>query len=519
MKILIVDDEKFIRKGIYTILSKNLIGQVDLLEAANGIQALEVTKKENPELIITDISMPGCDGLEFIQELRKTREELVVVILSGYDNFEYAQQAIKYGVREYVMKPIQKTEFVTLIQDLMYDIEKKQTKSQKETERRKKNTKILEQVKREYLLGFLHCPSTKEAEKYLAQLKELGIILTSKLYICAVVQYKITDINETYINFAIKNILDEYFSTAVENQFVINVAYDSGRIVSIFEGDSQDELRELTKRILRKAAQLIRDYYKEKIFVGIGDVAYDSVQIHISLRHALLAADYKIFEEGDILFLFENLQQRMPRYSTTGFVKKLKQTEVNVLEILEDFQKLYKISKSKEGIRALKQEYQEIQEFVKKQIMKAQYTKKRYKLFHECWSFQEIKMEMKEEIKLLNEMENEDGIYNATLMNQIIKFVDNHITEEMDLTLIAEKFQRTPGYISTLFKNYANVGFSVYLTNGRIKIAKRLLTESNVSVQDVSELCGYSNPKYFSVVFKKITNETPTSYREKYKIS
>ena len=114
-KLLIADDEQFIRKGIISILKKNLTEEIQCIEAANGQDALMKAREMALNLIITDISMPGCDGLEFIRQLREENKMIPIVILSGYDNFEYAQKAIRLGVKEYIMKPIKKQEFITLI--------------------------------------------------------------------------------------------------------------------------------------------------------------------------------------------------------------------------------------------------------------------------------------------------------------------------------------------------------------------------------------------------------------------
>ena len=120
-KLLIADDEQFIRKGIISILKKNLTEEIQCIEAANGQDALMKAREMALNLIITDISMPGCDGLEFIRQLREENKMIPIVILSGYDNFEYAQKAIRLGVKEYIMKPIKKQEFITLIQEYIDD--------------------------------------------------------------------------------------------------------------------------------------------------------------------------------------------------------------------------------------------------------------------------------------------------------------------------------------------------------------------------------------------------------------
>lgn len=182
-RLLIADDEQFIRKGIISILKKNLTEKIQCIEAANGQEALEKAKETAFNLIITDISMPGCDGLEFIRQIREENKSIPVFILSGYDNFEYAQKAIRLGVSEYIMKPIKKQEFIALVQEYIDDIRKQKARTIQELNRKMENERIMKRLKHDFLLGFLKCPSSIEAERYLIQLKELGMEFESKLYI------------------------------------------------------------------------------------------------------------------------------------------------------------------------------------------------------------------------------------------------------------------------------------------------------------------------------------------------
>ena len=114
-KILIADDERFIRKGIIAILKRGLEEEIQFVEAGNGIEAIDLAQKEHFHLVISDISMPGSSGLEFIKALKDSGQTATVIILSGYENFEYAREAVRLGVREYVMKPVKKPEFLELV--------------------------------------------------------------------------------------------------------------------------------------------------------------------------------------------------------------------------------------------------------------------------------------------------------------------------------------------------------------------------------------------------------------------
>ncbi len=518
-KILIADDEQFIRKGIISMLSRNITEEIQCIEASNGQEALNKSRETALDLIISDISMPGCDGLEFIKKLRMENKAIPIVILSGYDNFEYAQKAIRLGVREYIMKPIKKQEFIILIQDYIDDIRTRHAGAMRELTRKMENDRIMERLKHDFLLGLLKCPTSAEAKRYLIQLKELGMEFESKLYVCAVIQYRVGEENQDYIDFAAKNILDEFLNLEIRNERVINVNYDKGQIVSIFEGSSQLSFHESRKKLIRKAAGLIKKHCKTNVYAGIGDMAYDSIHLHTSLRHALLAADFKLYGKGDIVTVYDEID-KLSKVTPLNLVKLMKPIEeVDVFHILEELQRLIHMGENKQVINVLKKEYEDLQEYISLQLIRYQKGRSAktgtYKRLDYCWDFMEVKREIKERIELLQSVRHISNQGNISLSKLIVQYVDEHITEEINLNLIADKFNRTPGYISTIFKRHTEGGFNTYLTNKRIEIAKKLIGDSSISIQEISELSGFANAKYFSVVFRKMTGESPREYRER----
>ncbi|WP_105616574.1 response regulator transcription factor [Vallitalea okinawensis] len=112
MNILVADDEKFIRRGIITILSKNYADNIKLFEARNGMEVLEIIQRHKIDLIISDIKMPKMTGIELIKALSKSSYRCEVIFVSGYEEFEYAKEAIKHGVRAYLLKPVKKNELI-----------------------------------------------------------------------------------------------------------------------------------------------------------------------------------------------------------------------------------------------------------------------------------------------------------------------------------------------------------------------------------------------------------------------
>lgn len=519
-KILVADDEEFIRKGIITIFKRDLEEEVECIDAVNGVEALELAQKEKPDLIVTDIRMPGLDGLNFIKLLKETNPTASVIILSGYENFDYARKAIKLGVKEYVTKPINKQEFLELIQSYITKIKEVQTRIDDEVIRKIKNNKIIGQMQHDSLLGLLNASSSQEATKHLAKLESFGVHLGSMLFACAIVQYQVKEENADYLDFAVANILEEYLNIQQENNTAVIVRYEVGKVVVIFEGTDQKQLQELKKKLLRKAGLLIRRYYGVEVFIGLGDVAYDCVHLHTSLTHALFAVDFKIYSSADIIEVYSEIE-RGEEHIDIDLEKVLNSMETaNAVEVANFFDQFFRIPKSKAVMNQLKKTYLKLQNRMEKAIMPLQcldtdldFT---IKHFDDLWSAFELKREVKSNILKVQEISQyvEMDDLNVKLVTDIIRYLQNNITNELDLNMVAEHFSKTPGYISALFKKRTGYGFNAYITKERIKIAKSLLQGSVVPIQQVGELCGYPNSKYFSVVFKKATGESPKSYRE-----
>lgn len=517
-KILIADDERFIRQGIISILERNLKEAVECIEAPNGIEALKLVQQEKPNLIITDINMPGCDGLEFVRKIQEKSIYTTVIILSGYENFEYAKRAITLGVKEYVMKPIKKAEFISLVERYMRDIKAQQEKSKEEIEWKIENARIIDRLRRDFLLGLLKCSDNRESEQFLIQLKGLGISFESRLYTCVVFQYEVNEENAEYMDFVVKNILDEFLHLESE-QFITNVTEQVGRTVSIFESRTMNDSLDELKKMISQAARLVREYCKVRVFAGISDTVADSIQFHSALKHAVIASDFKIFDTCDIVCAYAEIADG-DSITPPFLVRHLRRAEeIQPSEVINQINLIYQTGKNKAVLNVLRQEYEGIQEYVKGKLLKHRLSDEEKEIelknFSDCFQIEQLKQEV---IRLLKQLQNskEDTapLGNAQLMKQILAYVDENITNELDLNILAEVFNRSPGYISTLFKRYVEGGFHTYITNKRIALAKKLLKDRSIPIQDTAEACGYYNAKYFSVVFKKHTGLSPREYRE-----
>lgn len=166
--VMIVDDEKSVREGLKNYLSRQEGLFDEIFSAVNGEDALLVLEEKTPQVIITDINMPHIDGLEFIERLKRRNQQTQIIVLSGYDDFSYAQRAMRSGVEHYLLKPVDRKELVTLLGQ-MKEIHIQKMKEQRETEREYKHHQLLK-----ILLEPESSERTQKLEEWLEAVCELG---------------------------------------------------------------------------------------------------------------------------------------------------------------------------------------------------------------------------------------------------------------------------------------------------------------------------------------------------------
>ncbi|MEM1484174.1 response regulator [Oscillospiraceae bacterium PP1C4] len=519
-KILIADDECFIRKGIIAILQRSMEDEITFLEAGNGIEALKICNEQAPQLVISDIRMPCCDGLEFIQKMRENANSPAIIILSGYEDFEYAKTAMKLGVKDYVLKPIKKPEFVKLIGEYVRNIIDSKQRAQEETTRSIASKKIAEKLKRSLLMELLNCSDEPEARDRLEKLSDLGVSFHKMLFLCAVVQYRIHEENEDYIDFAVKNILDDVLHMEDKFHSALTIQHSQGNIAVIFEERDQLVLLPAAKQVLRQCITLIRKHLDVQVFVGLGNVVYDSVLLCNSFHLAQEALNFKLYETGESIQPYSDIPvgQVCESVNFDTLVQPLEQ--IDHAEIVNKFFELSRLPMSRNAMIAIKSSYVSLEETVSKHLMRYRQVKNSEVPmlceFNLQWSFPELRQEVAKYVKEIRAFASSSliDVSNKKLLFDVIRYIQENATKDINLNTVAAHFSRTPSYISALFKKGANEGFSEYLTNERVKVAKNLLADSTIPIGQVGEFCGYPNPKYFSVVFKKSTGESPATFRQ-----
>lgn len=520
IRAMVVDDESFIRKGVIAMLNRELEEKIEFFEAENGFKALQICKEEMPHLVISDIHMPGCNGLDFIRQLRAINRSQIVIVISGYENFQYAKEAISLGVKEYVTKPIKRAEFIAIIVKYIHDIKENEKHVRQEIMKRIKREKIESQLKQNLILQLLTNGENTENALVAKKLQEVEILTGKELSQCALIQYRIKRTREAdYIDFAVKNMTDEILGADDKVEPFLTVPLKEGILAVIFDGIKGKNINKHSRNALIECCNKIKRYCGADVFVGIGETIYLISNLYQSYEGAMEALDYKIYQQGSCIQFCSDMAESMekPAFDFRPLIQSIK--EIEEQKVMKPFMEIAKLPPSRANLKGLRHAYEQIIMLLHKELMLYEMVDSEALIppsnFGDLWNVFELRKEMFRYMgqgkKILEASAGE--LPNKKLFIEILRFVDSNITEDIDLNTVAEQFNRSPNYISSLFKKGGKEGFSDYVKNKRIEIAKKLLADCTIPISNVAELCGYPNSKYFSVVFKKLTGYTPKKYR------
>lgn len=527
LRLLLVDDEQPILDGLKQLIDWERTGVSEIRTAANGQEALDMADSFRPNIVITDIRMPFMDGLQLIKSFRDKLPETKCIILCGYQDFEYARDAIKYGAVRYLVKPVDEDELREIILDLKDSI----SKTKKERERFEElNRKLLESTPylRNKLLYSIMTGETKDTAEVEKQLAGFGIGRFPDKFICAVIEFELIEANEGFnsenielIRFAIANISDELiYSRAAGLVFYmlekqITVILDMS---ACQPGTADDLLRGVIHQVARNLNVTVtigvsnpcsglkdaprgykeaRSALKYKLMLGRGKVLYYSevacnfcnefilpVSMWKRLENSVITADSAGIP-GVIRDLFSDLRSRKldPSRLLSGCRDELLVIRRNLDEIGLDTG----------TVSGFIDRFDNEMQNMTLDELEARFTS----------AFCDIAREVFQS--------GSSGI--RAIISQIRQYIDQNYATEITLNTIAEQFYVNASYASRLFKQELSENFIDYLTNKRMNEAIKLLQTTDLTVYEVSEKIGYGNPKYFSQLFKKHTGFSPRDYR------
>lgn len=524
-KLMIVDDEVQILERIISKIDWSYYGFEVVAKALNGSEALEKFEKYKPDVVITDIEMPYMDGLELAKRILAINAYTKIIILTGYDDFQYAKEAINLNVSDYILKPIIPSDFKKFLSELKVNLDM-------EIENKKNVRMLSDYYKNNYDISkenFMKSISrnTLNNDEINIGLNNYSFIKEHNYYLVSVVTIADvqSEIEDNLVHFSIINTLEEINESYLIGQYFV----DENKIICITYADQKNELYDITTKILNELVQFLEKYLHIKVIIGIGDIVDNIYDVHKSRRRAFKALDYRlVIEDTSLIYINDIEPEKLTEYTLSELIKSqitrtLKTgTKNEVVTLVDDiYTNLLSSTQSDEEIQIFNMKFITIILTVCKDLnidfnkFISSENDLIIRVINEK-SLHTINKIMKDICIAIVEIASSSRIeIRSSLIKNVCQYIDdNYKTPELTIESIAFTYHVSPNYLSSIFKKEVKCTFSKYLTEKRLIYAKDLLENTDMKNFEIAESIGFSDPNYFSYCFKKNCGITPGQYRK-----
>ena len=536
LKVFLVEDEVVMRNGIKNNIPWEQEGFEFAGEASDGELAYPLIKKEKPDILITDIRMPFMDGLELSRLVKKELPQIKIIILSGYNEFDYAKTAINIGVTDYLLKPISSAKLLEAVKKVADMIEKEQDNARliKRYEKEMEENILQEKHK---LWGALASNRLSTIE-LLEKGQRLGIDFTASAY--QVFLFKLMQEGDaTGCSEELNRASEKVNELAGSWEYVLSFDRSPEGWAFLIKGESEEEVQSTYLETRKELLELVEGYPKVEYFGGIGNVVHRIGDIQTSYKEAARAFSSRFFMDANqIADSAEMVKVQMEQDGKIDVSKMLSKKREH--ELVERF---LKNGTTEEVDSFLDELFQNIGEQNCKSLLYRQYVVMDLffcasdflgnlemdieNLPEECRDINQIVEKAEDAENLRYQIEN---LFTETmqlrdshskkkyskLLEDAKAFIDeNYKHDEMSLNTVAAQVNISPSYFSTIFSSEMGQTFVEYLTHVRLEKAKELLMCSNMRTAEIGYEVGYKDSHYFSYIFKKVVGCSPKEYRNR----
>ncbi|GGG02387.1 response regulator [Paenibacillus abyssi] len=525
MKILIVDDEQRIIEGLREFLPWEQLGIEELLTADSGESGYQVFVDHVPDIIITDIMMSGISGLDMIRQIRKRDESLPILVLSAYDLFSYAKEAVDLGVTRYILKPIVYADIEAMVGEVVKELKAKKMLQEFELRSRQQIRTNMEALKEKFLYDVLTLPMrfddyfVKDLDYYGVPpgFLEGGIVMTLQAFRSN--NGKITCEKHWKIyRFAVKNIVHEVLSGW---QPSYHLPFHDDRMTVIFVGPDAGQLLEAARSATSEIIHQIYAYLEIEVNAAIGRWYPHPSEYSRSFKESIEVLKFSEFEGYKRIDFIEDIQEtaysgvtEYPLKDMQVLIEAVSRKEwkeaKGVWEDIASFITAREEAVSFDFVRML------CASLISALIVSGGRREKDFSALLEAQNYQ-TKRELIAYVRRLMEQRAESGPAKknqSSYVSYIQKYVDEHYHEEISFSQLAKDMHLSRPYLSYLFNRDTGETFANYLIQYRVNIAKKIMQSSQyLMVREVASMVGYSDPAYFSRIFKNITGMSPSEYQ------
>ena len=510
-KVLLVDDERLILDGISRMVDWAALRTELAGTARNGLEAYELIRERAPDIVISDIRMPGMDGLELVARARASHPHIRFIILSGFGEFKYASKAMRYGVRHYLLKPTSEKKIARALREVVAELDRGEKREAFVRQMKLRLEKVLPQVKEQVLREFVvnKTYGSRDWDDYrrLFGFDHDGPVRLVLLQPDGKAEYEHL--------FALKNIAEETLGSVL-----LGTTIDDHALLLIRDPGDTRELHRKIGLVLRT----FREYYKTDVTAALSD-AGDISRARALYQQTLRCLHHRFFlDEGGLItwqdtqaapadpdgaFEFDEERLLLPvrsgnlaeaQRAVAAFFAELRQAQLDI-----DLTRSYVIQLYVSLLRLMPKRmpdgYRNIAAIAGMQ------------------SLQAMRSFLEEEVRNIARHHYEQkAVRHTAVVRKVLDIIEANLANaDLSLGMVAgEMLYMNADYLGKLFKKETGCKFSHYVMKRRIQRAAELMAERpDIKIFELAELVGFGdNPQYFSQVFKKQMGCTPSEYMQ-----
>lgn len=532
-KILIVDDEAVVREGIKHAINWSEFGFELIGGCKNGKQAIEIIEETVPDVVITDICMPIMDGIALTKYLSECYPSIKVILLTGFDEFEYAQQAVKLKVVDFIVKPITAAEFRDVLEKMKLDLDREMAYAHHIDKLKKQLEESYDILKLRFLNQWILKPLT--AEEIYEKAAYFNIDLSKKYWTVLLVdvddpseikkQHPGSDDELLYL--ALQNMCEEIAVKWTQGVVFQNTAH---QMIILMSEDQKELAYQIAMDTAQEIKELSQKHLKFTVSIGVSTATEEVFKVPIIYEEAGRALEYRFLIGGNQVIYIDDVEAEhstSKMYTIKWMEQFISDVKMGSFKRIEEHLEVV-FKRLEESFVSIEQCYlyaQQILLFMLNEFEGIEDSLKEIEqkeksivevVYHYKTIFQ-LKDWMKEFCKQVS-----TNITSRKLDQFMIhalkaeEYIRQNYKNNLTLTSVCQELCLSRSYFSMIIKQHTGMTFIEYLTKLRIDKAKELLRTTSLKTYEVADEVGYEDAHYFSLIFKKGTGISPTEYRKAY---
>lgn len=531
--LLIADDEQLERQALRFII-ENKCSEISIIaEVGDGKSAVAVTAEEKPDIVLMDIRMPELNGLEAARVIRSMLPDTTIIMLTAFDEFNYAKEALSLGAAEYLLKPLRPNDLIQTLHEVVSKVAQRKRREKEEAELKKNLEQAMPFIKNSFMYDVISGKVTdihdfRDRADFLGIKADSGVILVANIDNFKQITRRASELEKQMVK---QRVYQHICEIAGKETLVVPFGGDEIIIFASYTGEVdeagvQDQIRDLAKRIRDGIIQV-----GISITIGIGRYYTDPLHIHKSYLEAVSAQQQKFYIGDNQIIHIDDVPHlssatfRYPFNYERNLLDKVRCGErQQAKEILR--QLLQELFTAKASIETVKACVLELLIVLSRAAVEGGANLEQLTLLNfncinhltSCVDREEVRHWIFESLdQFMDNMLESRSSMNVRLINKACTYITENFHKSISLEEVAQTVHLSPYYFSRIFKAEKGCNFVEFLTKVRIDKAKLMLQNPEQTVVRVAAEAGYQDASYFCRVFRQEVGLTPNQYRSRFK--